>query len=154
MKSIKAIFLVAIIAGVSVIAAQAQQTIGKYTVTTQQKEKKGTYEQRKLYREFLEVSMKDCPYISHFSVHEILSDTDNHDVVWSYQVNNWEGITHFYDWINQQLKSSNSGLKEAMTAYRPDYTIGGQISMEKTDKAALTEGKKIKQQNSRSRDKS
>jgi hypothetical protein len=137
MKPIKVIFLVVVLAGACLVTAQAQQTAGKYTVQTRLKEKKGSYEERKLYREFLKVSMKDCPCISHFSVHEALGNSDNHDVVWSYQVDNWNDITQFYAWISQQLKSKNSSLKEAMTPYQPDYTIGGQISMEKTNKAAI-----------------
>lgn len=141
---IKLLFAAFIITGTG-FAATAQQSSteevqkpGKYEVTTRLVEKVGTMEQRQLYREFLEEYMENCPYISHFSVQQAVGSNNNHDVVWTYQVNSWSDVTKFYSWVGNQLKSSKEdGLKKAMTPYAPDYAIGGQIQMEKRSKAAL-----------------
>lgn len=119
-------------------SAQTVERSGKYEVNTQLVEKEGTYDQRKLYREFLVAYMKNCPYISHFDIHEAVGSSDNHDVVWSYEVNGWDDITKFYSWVREHLQSSeDNGLKKAMTPYKPDYAIGGQIKMEKVSKSTL-----------------
>lgn len=131
MKKIMQILMIAFFAGGSVFAANAQQhATGKLQVTTQLKESKGSSDQRQLYRQFLEEYMKNCPYISNFKVEEALGSQDDHNVVWSYNVNSWEDITKFYSWINEQLKSNkNDGLKMALTPYQPDYAIGGKINV-------------------------
>jgi hypothetical protein len=141
---IKMLFVALLIIGTTFIAhgrslqAPVDQKPDKYEVTTQLVEEKGTYEQRKLYREFLTEYMKNCPYISNFSIHEEIDSHNDHDVVWTYDINNWDDITKFYSWVTNQLKSSkNDGLKTAMTPYAPDYAIGGRIQVEKRDKAAL-----------------
>lgn len=103
------------------------QTTGRLTVSTRLMETAGTYEERKLYRRFLEDCMVKCPYISHFKIEEAPSGTDNHAVIWHYEVNGWDGITHFYDWIHLQLKDQAGSLKTAMTPYAPAYAIGGEI---------------------------
>lgn len=102
----------------------------KFLVSTQLVESNGTYEQRKLYREFLVEFMKNCPYISDFNICEKSASSDNHQVEWTYQVNGWRGITEFYNWVNDQLQSKNKGLKIALTPYGHDYAIGGKIMME------------------------
>lgn len=137
MKSITTILFAALLVSGSFFAAQAQKASGRLTVSTQLKETNGTYDQRQLYRQFLTNYMQECPYISHFSIYEAPGSSDNHEVVWSYEVNNWQDITEFYAWVNQQLKSKDDGLKKAMTPYQPDYTIGGQINVQKTKDARL-----------------
>lgn len=141
---IKLLFAALLISGTTFAAnaqslqSQVDQKPGKYQVNTQLVEQKGTYEERKLYREFLTEYMKNCPYITNFSVHEAVGSHNNHDVVWNYDVNDWNDITKFYSWVTSQLKASNNdGLKTAMTPYAPDYAIGGQIQVEKRSKAAL-----------------
>lgn len=131
MKTIAKIFFVALLTGSSVFAAQAQQSNkGKLEVTTRLTESKGTLEERQLYREFLVEYMKQCPYISNFSVQPAIGSSDNHNVVWTYNVNSWDDITKFYGWVNEKLKSNTSeGLKKALTPYNPDYAIGGQINV-------------------------
>ncbi|MGH2645601.1 MAG: hypothetical protein ACRDE2_16745, partial [Chitinophagaceae bacterium] len=65
---IKLLFAAFLISGTA-FAANAQssqsevnQKPGRYEVNTQLVEQKGTYEQRKLYREFLIQYLKNCPY--------------------------------------------------------------------------------------------
>jgi len=117
--------------------AQSKKDSKKYEVKTKLTEKEGTYEQRKLYRQFLTEFMNNCPYISHFSIHEAIGDSDNHAVVWRYDVNGWEDITQFYNWVSKHLEhAKENGLKKALTPYLPDYAIGGQIQMEKKSKAS------------------
>lgn len=138
MKNVTRVLIVAILfSGVSLMA-HAQKQSGDLEVKTQLTEAKGTYEQRKLYREFLTAYMKKCPYISHFSIHEAVGSTDNHKVVWRYEVNNWEDITKFYHWVSQHIESKKEGgLVKAMTPYAPTYNIGGKIHVEELNKAAL-----------------
>ncbi|MGH2643189.1 MAG: hypothetical protein ACRDE2_04520, partial [Chitinophagaceae bacterium] len=82
--------------------------------------------------------LKNCPYISNFNIHEAMNSQNNHDVVWTYDVNGWNDITKFYSWISDQLTGSkDNGLKTAMTPYAPDYAIGGQIQVGKRSKDAL-----------------
>jgi hypothetical protein len=136
-KIIASVFAVLFACG-TLLTANAQNTSGKYQVTTRLKESTGTYQERELYRGFLTEYMKACPYISHFSVQEAVGSADNHDVVWRYQVNSWNDITAFYAWVNNQLKSSDdNGLKKAMTPYAPVYAIGGQIDVQKKGKQVL-----------------
>lgn len=141
---IKMLFAVILLSGTA-FATHAQssakhlsQKSGKYLVQTQLTEKKGSYEERKLYRKFLENYVKECPYVSHFNIREVKASSDNHEVVWSYEVNGWKDITLFYNWIKERVEASNdNGMKEAMTPYAPDYAIGGQIQMQKRTKADL-----------------
>lgn len=145
MKTIIKMLFAALLIGGTAFAANAQdsqfqvdQKPGKYEVNTQLIEQTGTYDQRKLYREFLTEYMNNCPYISSFSIHEAIGSHNNHEVVWTYDVNGWNDITRFYSWVSDQLKSAkDEGLKKAMTPYAPDYAIGGQIHVEKRSKAAL-----------------
>lgn len=149
MKTIIKYFFAALLIGGTAFAANAQESQsqvspkpGKYEVTTRLTEKVGTYEQRKLYREFLTEYMKNCPYISNFSVHEMLDAHNNHDVVWTYEVNGWNDITKFYSWIAEHLKDSQKdGLKMSMTPYAPDYAIGGEIHLEKRNSSELAKNK-------------
>lgn len=131
MKKIINMFMVALLVSGSVLAATAQQkTTGKLQVNTQLRETKGTIAQRQLYREFLEEYMKNCPFISNFKVQQAIGTTDDHNVVWTYNVNSWDDITKFYGWVTEQLKSDKKGgLKMAMTPYKPDYAIGGKIEV-------------------------
>jgi hypothetical protein len=101
----------------------------KFTVSTQLTENTGTYEQRKLYREFLVEFMKNCPYISDFNIRETPEKSDNRQVEWTYEVNGWKDLTAFYGWVTDQLKSKDEGLKKALTPYWPDYSIGGKITL-------------------------
>jgi hypothetical protein len=134
---ITSVFAVLFVCG-ALVAANAQNSSRKYQVSTRLKESTGTYQQRQLYRGFLTEYMKECPYISHFSMQEAVGSPDNHDVVWRYEVNSWNDITAFYAWVDNQLKSSeNNGLKKAMTPYAPDYAIGGQINVQKKGKQVL-----------------
>lgn len=141
---IKFFFAGIVIAGTSYAATAQQSSVpvgqkpGKYEVTTHLVEQRGTLEERRLYREFLKEYMKNCPYISDFNVQQSVGSGNNHDVVWTYDVNSWNDITRFYSWISSQLKSSDDdGLKKAMTPYAPDYAIGGQIQLEKRSKTTL-----------------
>lgn len=134
---LKMVFITAFLSSAA-FAIHAQQKSGKLTVYSRLQEKVGTYDQRKLYREFLTDYMKDCPFISHFHIEEALNTTNNHDVIWTYEVNNWDDITQFYGWVNRQLKLKEGGLKKALTPYQPDYAIGGQIRVEKTSDEALS----------------
>jgi hypothetical protein len=138
MKTIIKLLFVAVLTTGITVAANAQKHSGKYEVSTQLKESRGSYDQRKLYREFLSEYMKNCPYISNFSIHEAIGSADNHNIVWKYDVNGWDDITKFYGWISEQIKSKqDNGLMKAMTPYEPDYAIGGQIHLEKRSKASL-----------------
>lgn len=141
MKTIIKVLTIAILFSGFSFMANAQDTqepSGKLVVNTQLQESQGTYGQRKVFRTFLKDYMKDCPYISHFSIHEALNSSDNHEVVWTYEVNSWNDITAFYNWVGKQLKSkSNEGFKNAMTPYQPDYAIGGKIHVERRSKSAL-----------------
>lgn len=138
MKSIISALLVTVLISGFSLTSYAQQPSGKLEVTTQLKETEGTYDQRKLYRKFLVQYMKDCPYVSHFSVEEAVGKSDNHKVQWSYQVNSWSDITKFYGWVTEQLKATKEeGLKMALTPYGPDYALGGQIHVSKRGKTAL-----------------
>lgn len=149
MKTIIHFFFATLIIGGTAFAASAQesqsqnnQKPGKYEVTTRLTEKEGTYEQRKLYRGFLTEYMKNCPYISNFSVHEAVDAQNNHDVIWTYDVNGWDDITKFYSWVGEHLKpTEKDGLKMAMSPYAPDYAIGGQIHLEKRNKSELAKNK-------------
>lgn len=134
---IKMLFVAVLISGFS-YTSHAQQTSGRYAVSTQLKEAEGSYDQRKLYRQFLVEYMKNCPYISHFKVSEAVGTSDNHIVNWNYDVNSWDDITKFYSWVNENIKSAKeNGLKMALTPYEPLYAIGGQIHMERKTKAEL-----------------
>lgn len=116
----------------TVMVSNGQKHLEKYQVTTQIREAAGSYQERKVYRGFLEEYMKNCPYISKFSIEEQPHSTDNHEVIWKYDVNSWNDITRFYSWIGDQLKlEDESGLKKALEPYAPKYQIGGQIIMEK-----------------------
>lgn len=139
MKKIAKIFLVALLIGGSALSVSAQQqSKGKLEVNTRLTESIGSHTQRQLYREFLAEYMKECPYITNFKIHEALGSSDNHDVVWTYDVNSWDDITKFYGWINEKLKSrGDDGLKKAMTPYQPDYAIGGQIKVSERNKGSL-----------------
>ncbi len=138
MKSISKILLVAILLSGFSLMAGAQKKSGKLEVKAQLTEVKGTYDQRKLYRDFLTEYMTKCPYISHFSIREAVGSSDNHKVVWSYQVDSWEDITKFYHWVSKQIGAKEeNGLAMAMTPYAPDYNIGGRIHVGKTNGAAL-----------------
>lgn len=133
----KTIIVVVLLIGMT-LASQAQQQKRELVVTTRLKETNGSYAQRKLYRSFLEGFMKDCPYITHFHVQEAMSASNNHKVVWIYEVNSWGNITQFYNWIHESLKSTkNTGLKKALTPYKPDYEIGGKIQVEEKSKTSL-----------------
>lgn len=134
------LFLVAALAVSTAFSASAQQTHskGKLEVSTNLKETVGTSAQRQLYREFLAEYMKQCPYINNFSIHEAIGSTDDHNVVWTYNVNSWDDITKFYGWVSDKLKSTeDDGLKKAMTPYKPDYAIGGQIKVKERGKDTL-----------------
>ena len=133
---VKILFIATLFSSTAFIS-RAQQKTEKFTVFTSLKENSGSYDQRKLYREFLTSYMKDCPYISHFNILEESNATDNHNVVWTYEVNSWDDITKFYGWVNQQLKSKDGGLKKAMTPFSPDYAIGSKIKVEKTNDEAI-----------------
>ncbi len=138
MKTIsKALIVVLLFTGFT-FSGHAQQRKGNLEVTTQLKETNGSYDQRKLYREFLISYMKNCPYISNFNIRETTQTSDNHDVTWSYDVNSWDDITKFYGWVESHLKpGKNGGLKKAMTPYQPDYAIGGKIQVHKAQKGTL-----------------
>lgn len=150
MKTIKNGLLLAILLLSTSIVAYAQQVHKtekngryKYLVTTQLKETTGTYEQRKLFREFLTQAIETCPYVSNFRVTEQANGADNHSVTWTYEVNGWNDITYFYNWINHEVFSlQNSVLKLALTPYGPNYAIGGEIDMNKKDKSLLAAKKK------------
>ena len=137
MKKIIKMFIIALLVSGSVLAATAQQkSSGKLQVNTQLKEIEGTSAQRELYRGFLEEYMKNCPFVSNFKVQQAIGTKDDHNVVWSYNVNSWDDITKFYSWITDQLKSKgNDGLKMAMTPYKPDYAIGGKINVTERNKS-------------------
>lgn len=138
MKNLSRAIVVAILFSSVSFMASAQKKSGKLVVKTQLTEAKGTYDQRKLYREFLTTYMDKCPYISNFSIAEAIGSTDNHKVVWRYDVNSWEDITKFYNWISKNIKEERQGgLVKAMTPYQPDYNIGGKISVHKINEAAL-----------------
>lgn len=139
MKTIAKFLLAIIITSTSMLAANAQhQSKGKLEVNTRLTETEGSYTQRKLYREFLAEYMKDCPYISNFSVREAVGASDNHEVVWTYDVNSWDDITRFYSWINGKIKSrTDDGLKKALTPFKPDYALGGRIKVTERGKGAL-----------------
>lgn len=138
MKSIiKVLFAIVLVSGIA-IQVSAQRNAGELQVNTRLRESEGTYDQRQLYRKFLEEYMKNCPYITNFSVREVVGTSDNHDVEWRYNVNSWDDITKFYSWVAQQLKSpKESGLKMALAPFAPDYAIGGQISVAKRMKSSL-----------------
>lgn len=143
MKNIcKLLFVAALCIAVS-FGTQAQST-GKLRVSTQLKETNGNYDQRRLYREFLTDYLKKCPYISDFQVQEVPGSADNHLVIWSYDVNNWDQITSFYNWINTHLKKKSDGLKVALTPFQPDYAIGGVIQVEKKSKSELAKERSSK----------
>ncbi len=138
MKTISKMFIIAVlITGLS-FGANAQAGKGKLRVSTQLKEINGSHEQRKLYRTFLISYMKNCPYISNFKMDETAGASDNHEVTWNYDVNSWNDITSFYNWIEEHLKSGkDDGLKKALTPYKPDYALGGKIRVQKRGKSAL-----------------
>jgi|GEM_PF-4546462 len=138
MKKLGKMFAIALLLTAPLILPRAQaQSVGKLLVTTHLKEASGTYEQRKLYREFLEAYMKKCPYISHFDIMEMPGANDNHQIEWRYEVNNWNGITHFYNWINEQIEEKDNGIKTALTPYAPHYALGGDIQVTKRTKSEL-----------------
>lgn len=138
MKTIlKSSFAILLLLG-TVMVSNGQKHSEKYQVTTLLREAAGTFQERKVYRGFLEEYMKNCPYISNFSIQEPVHSTDNHEVIWTYEVNSWNDITRFYSWIRDQMKSKDQGgLKKAMEPYAPKYQIGGQISMQKTFRPAV-----------------
>lgn len=108
----------------------------KYEVVTQLKETCGTFNQRKIYRNFLLQAMKECPFISNFHIIQLKDSHDNCYVDWVYNVNKWSDITHFYEWIFSTIHSSkDSILSEALSPYGPNYGIGGAIEMRKLSKA-------------------
>lgn len=135
---IKTIAVVLLLSVMSLASQGQKKNKGTMVVTTHLKETNGTYAQRQLYRSFLKDFMKDCPFISHFNVHEAIHSTDNHLVVWTYEVNGWKDITEFYNWINRSLTSDgHSGLIKALTPYKPDYNFGGTIHVEKISRSDL-----------------
>src|SRR5699024_11299491 len=124
MKPIIFMLLFATLTSGAVFTTQAQSKKDgkKYEVKTKLTEKEGTYEQRKLYRQFLTEFMNNCPYISHFSIHEAIGDSDNHAVVWRYDVYGWEDINQFYNWVSKHLENStenclNKSLSHDMSYY-------------------------------------
>lgn len=138
MKSITSILFAAILISGIALHANAQKPSGGLEVTTRLTETSGSYDQRKLYREFLEQYMKNCPYVTNFSVREAVGTADNHEVEWRYAVDSWEDITKFYSWLSQELKSpKESGIKMALTPYQPNYSLGGRISVAKRTKSSL-----------------
>ncbi len=141
MKTMRHALLALLLLNGICLLAQAQEKHEKLEVTSRVTELNGTYGERKLYRDFLTTYMKKCPYISHFSISEAVGAQDNHDVIWHYEVENWDNITKFYDWISDHLKSrDDNGLKKAMTPYRPDYNIGGKMKVEQTSKTIMAKG--------------
>lgn len=139
MKSRIKIFLwIALVCAGFSFQAKAQKSSGSLEVTTQLKEATGTYDQRKLYRKFMEESMKDCPYVHNFSIRESIGTADNHKVEWHYRVDGWDDITKFYSWLNTKLKSGQeNGVRMALTPYAPNYSLGGKISVAKRVKSSL-----------------
>lgn len=138
MKTLKILALGSILFLALSSTVHAQQTVqkdGRYQVSTQLNETNGTYDERKLYRSFLTEAMKQCPYISNFQIVEVSGSSDNHQVEWKYDVNGWEDITHFYSWIDKNIRSSkDSTLIKALTPYRPYYVLGGKITVHKKTK--------------------
>jgi hypothetical protein len=121
--------------GSAVHAQQIVQKEGRYQVVTKLSETNGTYDERKLYRSFLTEAMKQCPYVSNFQIVEVSGSSDNHQVEWKYDVDGWEDITRFYNWIDKNLHSTNdSTFIKALTPYRPDYVLGGKITVHKKTK--------------------
>ena len=130
MKSIKFFIIALLFCGTFQMANAQKKKAGNLVVQTKLTETLGSYDQRKLYRDFLTSYMADCPYISNFSVHEAVGSSDNHKVVWEYQVNSWDDITKFYSWVSQHIKQKDeTGLRKAMTPFEPDYNIGGKIQV-------------------------
>lgn len=110
----------------------------KYRVTDQLKETFGSYGDRKLYRTFLIQSIKNCPFVSQFQISEIPGNADNHEVVWTYEVNGWNDITRFYDWIQSHMRDSgDSTLQKALTPYQPYYSLGGLIRVENKNQRGM-----------------
>lgn len=141
MKTTCKMLLVLLLLNGICLFARAQEKHEKLVVTSRLTELKGTYPERQLYRDFLTTYMKNCPYISHFSIHEADGASDNHEVIWHYEVKNWDSITQFYDWISDHLKSGkDNGLKKAMTPYQPEYDIGGKMKVEEISKATAARG--------------
>lgn len=136
MKTFVKISMVLLLLAGTGLSAWAQKA--KYTVTTKLTEGQGSYDQRKLYREFLADAMHACPYISHFRIVEQTNSQDNHDVVWTYEVSGWDDLTRFYNWVNKRLTSGEDpALKKALTPYAPQYALGGQLTMTRTSPSAL-----------------
>lgn len=110
----------------------------KFTVSARLTEGTGTYSDRTLCRVFLKEAMKACPYITNFHIIELNGSKDNHRVVWIYNVNGWDAITHFYSWINTAIHTTkDSILIEALTPYAPDYALGGAISVNEVNKSQI-----------------
>lgn len=107
----------------------------KFEVITHERET-CNLNKRKLYRDFLTQSMKECPYISNFHIIQLKDSNDTCYVVWIYDVNEWSDITHFYEWVFSTIHSSkDSTLLQALAPYKPNYSIGGAIEMHQLSKA-------------------
>ena len=140
MKSMTKMLMIVLLCCSSFHFTDAQKKPGDLVVKTNLTESLGSYDQRKLYRDFLVSYMKDCPYISNFTVVEAAGSDDNHNVVWQYQVDSWQDITKFYDWVAKHVKDKDeTGFRKAMTPFQPDYNIGGKIQVKPVDKAMLAQ---------------
>lgn len=138
MKTITMVLWVAVLCTGSVIAANAQKPSGNLEVMSSLHETSGTYDERKLCRQFLEQYMKDCPYITDFSIREVPGATDNHVVEWQYRVDSWDQITQFYGWLAEKIKSpKKDAVKMALSPYGPDYSLGGKMWVSRTSRKAL-----------------
>lgn len=124
MKTIRKMLLLAIIFCGVTQYTEAQEKHGKLEVTTQLTELQGNYDQRKFYRELLTYNMKNCPYISHFSVNEANESQDNHNIIWHYEVNKRDDITKFYKWLyNFLLSPQENDMKTSLTPFGPHYNL-------------------------------
>lgn len=138
MKTFKNLALMALFFTGITSAVYGQSSFNKkekyHVVITKLKETTGNYTQRKLYRSFLTMAMKKCPYIKNFHVVE-LHHADDREVTWQFDVNDWGDITRFYSWMNKAVHSSvDSTLINALTPYRPDYIPTGKITVYKNKK--------------------
>lgn len=132
MKTIKKMLLIIVFFCGIYQYVEGQERHEKFEVSTQLSELHGKYAQRKVYRTFLTIYMRDCPYISHFSIEEVKDTQDNHKVIWHYEVKKREDITKFYGWLYNFLESSKAnGIKRALAAYAPKYDLSDKTKINK-----------------------
>lgn len=137
MKSFKFFLLMVMLVVASQTKTIAQQR-ARLEVVTKLQELNGNYAARKLYRGFLTEAMKRCPYIHNFRIAELPGAGDNQHVEWIYDVNNWDDITSFYNWIKITMQNStDSSLIKALTPYAPSYDVGGAIDVHKNEETLV-----------------